>query len=224
MSMITYSPIDVFTVNGVTVARHEPDFNDLAWQTFSLLTAGLELENPGEDEVIAGYFIALMGKPRLFPLGTVYVNPCAVVCSEPATDTFLRMARRFQAEWFHRFNESLFSAERVHREMGRVNRIIRQLMYTGVMVIDNRHIFPDRWPGKPPLSPGTRFGWLVVQEPLTRGMVRCRCDCGNIVAKHRKHLVSGGTKSCGCRKAQREERLKNRRRDRGWIHTGELLF
>src|SRR5947208_11894637 len=106
MSTITYASIDAFTTNGVTVERHEPDFNDLAWQTFTLLTRELELENPGEDEVIARYFTALMSKPWLFPLGTVYANPCAVVRSEHATDHFLRFAHRLQNEWFNRVIES----------------------------------------------------------------------------------------------------------------------
>lgn len=222
MRTITYSPIQVFAVNGVTVERHEPDFNDLAWQTFTLLTPDLDLDNPGPDEAIADCLIALLGKPRQFPLGTVYANPGAVVRSRNATDTFLRMARRFQAEWFHQFNDSLFSGRRVREQMNLVDRVTRQLVYTGVLIIDNRHIFPDRWPGKTPLSPGTRFGRLVVLEPIPRGLVRCQCDCGKVVIKHRKHLVSGGTKSCGCRKAHLEERLKNRRRDRGWKHTGTL--
>lgn len=222
MSTSNYSPIDVITINGVTVERHEPDFNDLAWQTFMFLTNGLELDNPGEDEVIARYFTTVLSKPRLFPLGTVYANPCAVVRSKHGTDQFLRIARRFQKEWFHCFNEALCSAERVRRQMNLVDRIVRQLIYTGVMVIDGRHIFPDRWPGKPPIIPGTCFGSLVVLESLPGQRVRCQCGCGNVVVKLRKHLVSEQTKSCGCRQAAREARLKNRRRDRGWKHTGEI--
>lgn len=222
MSTITYTSDEVFTVEGVTVERHEPDFNDLAWQTFTLLTPGLVLENPGPDEEIARYLIDLLGKPWLYPLGTIYANPCAVVRAEHANGTFLRYARRFQAEWFHRLNQSLFSAERVRRWMDQEDRLARQLIHTGVLIIDNRHIFPDRWPGKPPLSPGARFGWLTVLEPMTQGMVRCQCKCGNVVMKHRKHLNSGGTISCGCRRDQREARLKNQRRDRGWKHSGVM--
>jgi hypothetical protein len=222
MSTITYSPIETFTFRGVSVERHEPDFNDLAWQTFTFLTPGLDVEHPGPNDQIARCLIDRLGKHRLFRFGTVYANPCAVVRSEHATDTFLRYARRFQADWFHCFNESLFSATRVRRQMSLEDRVTRQLMYTGVLIIEDKHIFPDRWPGRPPLSRGTRFGCLVVLEPLPQAMVRCMCDCGKVVIKHRKHLISGGTKSCGCRKEQREERLKNRRRDRGWKHTGTL--
>lgn len=222
MSIVTYGPINVFTFRGVSVEQYEPDFNDLAWQTFTLLTPGLDVEHPGPDEAIAQFLVALLGSPRLYPFGTVYANPCAVVRSRYASDEFLRTARRFQAQWFHQFNDSLSSGRRVREQMSLVAPVTRQLVYTGVLVIDNRHIFPDRWPGKPPLSPGTRFGCLVVQETLARGMVRCRCECDNVVIKHRKHLVSGGTKSCGCRKTQREARLKERRRDRGWKHTGTI--
>lgn len=222
MNTITYTPTHAFTVNDVTVEEHEADFDDLAWQVFTFLTPGLDVEHPGPDEAIAHFLVALLGKPRLYPLGTVYANPCAVVRSTSATDTFLRLARRYQARWFHQFNDSLFSGKRVREQMKLVDRVTRQLVHTGVLIIDNRHIFPDRWPGKPPLSPGGQFGRLVVIEPLARGMVRCRCECGNVVVKHRKHLVSGGTISCGCRKARREARLKERRQDRGWKHTGTV--
>jgi hypothetical protein len=224
MNLSRYSPIEIFMQQDVLVERYEPDFNDLAWQTFTLLTPARRLENPGPDVAIARYFTRWLKKLRVLQVGTVYANPCAVVRSRGATDHFLRLARRFQREWFCRFNDTLYSAERVRRQMNQVHRTIRQLAFTGVMIVHNRHVFPHQWPdGERPTRPqqkeprikqGERFGVLAVAEALSKGQVRCRCDCGKVVVKLRRHLVSGRTKSCGCLKAKLEEKLRNRRRDR----------
>lgn len=51
---------------------------------------------------------------------------------------------------------------------------------------------------------GVRFGKLVprVFQRDQRGGVRwqCDCDCGAVVSVASKNLLSGGTKSCGCRR------------------------
>ncbi len=66
--------------------------------------------------------------------------------------------------------------------------------------------------GKPAtrfVSAGDRFGWLTVTDPeprtvvidgkTRRRIVTCRCDCGTETTVRISSLVSGGTKSCGCR-------------------------
>ena len=49
---------------------------------------------------------------------------------------------------------------------------------------------------------GQRFGRLVACEPQSsNGKNRrwlCHCDCGNATIVSSQHLVTGGTKSCGC--------------------------
>ena len=45
---------------------------------------------------------------------------------------------------------------------------------------------------------GDRFGRLVVVGKVSRGKIRCLCDCGAEVVKHRYRLVNGETRSCGC--------------------------
>ena len=52
---------------------------------------------------------------------------------------------------------------------------------------------------------GQRFGMLTAVEPTEErryGSVvwRCRCDCGNEKFVAAGNLVSGGVKSCGCRR------------------------
>lgn len=38
-------------------------------------------------------------------------------------------------------------------------------------------------------------------------IVRCRCECGNIISVYRNNLVSGNTKSCGCWQKQRAQQI-----------------
>ncbi len=222
-------PIDGIKVETITVQRCLPDENDFTWQTFALLTEGLNLDSPGEDDEIARYFRMLMSKGRVFRPGTVYANPCGVVRAPKADPLFIKLARQLQGEWFGQFNAGLFSAGRVRRAMQTYEPLIQQLTYTGVLFIDNRHVFPNRWPDiipapvpEPRVKPGQRFGKLVILEAMPAGQVRCRCDCGTESIKKRKHLASGQTTSCGCSQAQRQERQRQRRRDRGWKHTGDL--
>src|SRR4051812_33081354 len=58
--------------------------------------------------------------------------------------------------------------------------------------------------GRAPVSPGDRFGRLVVVEETddrlygrARGW-RCRCDCGGEIVTVAPSLVRGMTQSCGC--------------------------
>lgn len=53
---------------------------------------------------------------------------------------------------------------------------------------------------------GLRFGKLtVVERSINRnGASRwvCRCDCGNQKAIYGQHIISGRTRSCGCKRQQ----------------------
>lgn len=67
---------------------------------------------------------------------------------------------------------------------------------------------------------GKRFGRLVVLETIWEDgkppMVKCICDCGNIVILRRNDVMTGHTKSCGC--LHSEATSKARERD----HTGYI--
>jgi hypothetical protein len=210
--------IEGIRVETITVERCLPDYNDLAWQTFTLLTEGLDLENPGDDDEIARYFCVLMRKRRFRP-GTVFANPCGVVRSPKADPPFLQLARQIQKEWYQRFNDYLASSQRVQRAMRVLDPLVRQLTHTGVLFIDNQHVFPDRWPDivrtfgqEKRIRPGQRFGTFVVLEVLPTGQVRCKCVCGSESVKERKHLVSDPATSCGCSQARRQARQCHRRK------------
>ena len=147
-------PTAGITVETITVERCRPDINEPVWQTFTLLLEGLPLDSPGEDEVIALYFRLFIG--RVVRPGTVYANPCGVVRSPKADPRFFRLARQFQGEWYRQLNHILASPESVRREMKTADPLIRQLKYHGVLFIDNRHVFPDRWPDRQSKPRGDR--------------------------------------------------------------------
>jgi hypothetical protein len=245
-----YCPILEFRVRELIRVRCTPNFNDLAWQTFNLLTYGLldadpdddfyesdlpseyngfRPGNPGEDEMIAALFRVFLSRKSIFRPGTVYANPCGVIRAPNADPPFLKLARLLQKEWYCRFGDTLGSPQRVKQVFEGCDPIIRQLMFTGVLFIESRHIFPDKWPDtvqksrpEPRVYPGQRFGKLTVLQAMSQGQVRCKCDCEAIVVKLRKHLVSGQTKACGCTQAARQDKRSSRRRNRGWNHSGTL--
>lgn len=45
---------------------------------------------------------------------------------------------------------------------------------------------------------GEKFGMLTPIKYAGDGKWECRCECGNIVIKHRNHLLDGRATSCGC--------------------------
>lgn len=58
---------------------------------------------------------------------------------------------------------------------------------------------------------GKRFGKLIVLEEVfppnrRRRMVKCLCDCGNIIICSVSDLVSGHTQSCGCDRESKGEK------------------
>jgi hypothetical protein len=61
---------------------------------------------------------------------------------------------------------------------------------------------------------GDKFDYLTVLAELERGarnerMVRCRCMCGTERGFYLRNLVSGNTKSCGCKRATVHGHKKN---------------
>lgn len=221
--------IDGVKVKRLTIERGAPNFGDLAWQTLTRLIegTGLNPDHPGPDAMIHVYFRVLFG--RLVRPWTVYANPIGAVRAPLADAEFLCAARRLQREWFKQFNTALDGAERARRKSGEMDPIIRQLSFTGVLFVDNRHVFPNAWPQitdqqrEPPrIETGTRFGKLVVLQPLAKGKLSCRCDCGRVTVKWRRHVVSGRTKACGCTLAERQKDLQEAKSRRAWKFTGNL--
>jgi hypothetical protein len=222
-------PLETRHIGDVTLARHWPDFNDLAWSTLQhLLPLG---SSQGPDSKVQAVFRYVIRRAPHFGLGTVFANPAFVVQAPALSRAFLREARQSQLAWFKQLGSVLGSAGRMKRAMRAAHPIIRQLAYTGVMVVAGKHVWPNQWPKPPAVRPpsperdlaGQAFGNLTVVAMLPGGRCECVCKCGRPSVVMRKHLLSGGTKSCGCLKASLDARRQTRKRNRAWIHTGELL-
>ena len=73
---------------------------------------------------------------------------------------------------------------------------------------------------------GQRFGrWLAIEEeldPKKRHTVLCRCDCGTKRSILAQNLKSGGSKSCGCYKREKNSRVMREFWAAGRNHYGEL--
>ena len=54
-----------------------------------------------------------------------------------------------------------------------------------------------------------KFGMLTPLEYLGNNYWKCRCDCGNIKNFLTNNLVNGSTKSCGCLKDLKEQKIYN---------------
>jgi hypothetical protein len=233
MNPFGYTPVTVTRRGDVTVERFHPDYNDLSWQCLSYLFPGLPPLGP--DAEIADAFRYVMGQTGITVNRTLYANPAYLIRAEGFSWAFLNEARIAQKAWLGQFNDGLASSSRVRREMDAVLPIIRQLMYTGVLVVSGRHVMPNRWPTKPvrersppfqQRSPrieiGERFKALEVIEALPGERYLCRCECGNTTVKMRTHLFAGRATSCGCRRDRQAAAVKQLKQKRAWIHTGEL--
>ena len=158
---------------------------------------------------------------------TLYANPVARITTASPSREFLVEAKRQQRSWIQQLNSWLFSAGRVKRYYDSVAPIIRQLEFTGVLILNGQHIRPNQWPEFDSITRsntliGRRFGRLTVIEELPAMQCRCQCQCGRIAVKRKKHLVAGRTKSCGCLRDAKAKTHSERKDQRAWIHSGEL--
>lgn len=207
----------------VRVRSCRPDANDLAWTTLGWL--GNHHPRVGDERATITLFkMCMRNQP---PRVTLFANPLASVTAVRPSPEFLAEARRQQRRWIKQLNTWLFGSARVKRHYAMVDPIIRQLEFTGVMIVNGKHIRPDQWPeiGNSPINDslvGRKFGKLAVTEELPGQQCRCRCQCGQVTVKKRKHLVAGRTKSCGCLRDAKTRTDCERKGKRAWIHSGEL--
>jgi hypothetical protein len=182
--------------------------------------------SPGADEDIVAWFRFVM-RGVVGQLGAQYVNPMFTVTASNPSLAFVRKARQAQRAWLKTLKAVLATSGCLKREMKKVLPEIRQLAYTGVMIIGGKHVHPQRWPvGEPaPTSTeliGQRFGRLIVVKQVSGGRWLCTCDCGGQNTVRRKHLLRGRIRSCGCLKAELEARQKQRKADRALRYSGAM--
>lgn len=130
--------------NMAVVTVETPNFNDLAWSVLCrLYPLG---ESPGLDQAIEAIARLML---RRLPAGlTTYLNPAFTVRQIPGCDDtgFLREAQRARLGWFNQLKQGLGSSRLVKREITKASPLIRQLVYTGVLIIRGKHTHPQHWP------------------------------------------------------------------------------
>lgn len=219
-------PISAKTEKGVTTQRYAVDHNDWAWETFTRLFP--TIADPscqiGPDSEIESVFKVLLCRARDAYGPTVFANPAVAITAENACQFFIQKSRAAQRAWLATTGDILGAAA-IQRQMDLVSPIICQLMFTGVLIIDGKLVYPDRWPDiatKEKIQAGQELGRLTVIKRLKKGKWLCRCECGTIHSARGSHLQGGKTKSCGCWKAEIETRQKAKRNARALIHSGLL--
>lgn len=208
----------------VVIERAAFDANHPEWNTLRFL--GFQnCAPPGSPSSTGQTFVNLIRHQG--QLGTRYATPIGMVQAEQPTVAFLTAARQLQHAYWKQLKDILGSSSRVKRQFKNLNPLIRQLQFTGVMIINGKHVLPHCWqlPRDQQLKAsirGKRYGRLVVLDNLSKGRCQCRCDCGKQTIVRRKHLVAGRTKSCGCLRSEFDQRQSDRKTGQSFIRSGQI--
>ncbi len=207
-------------VGDVLVFQHGPDYDDLAFSTLERLEF---IKSPGTDDKIEQLFKNALISASLDPNLTKFLNPMFTITASRPSELFFREAKNAQQSW-------IAESRRFHgREFRSYTRglspLVRQLALSGVLIVEGKHYRPDQWP-QPIRAPpkqyklhGKVFGRLTVVERLPKGKWKCRCKCGKEHIVRTKHLLHNKIKSCGCLKAELDQRKQNRRHSRAWVKS-----
>lgn len=205
----------------IQVVRTNPDINHPEFTTLQHLGYDGTTPPGSLQRTLEAVFPLLRSQHKQ---GTRFANPCALVTATTPSTEFIAAARREQHRWWSWLNEAFYSSTRVKRMIRHMDSISRQLHFTGVMIINGKHVRPNQWPDSrdspQETSPvGQVFGRLTVKSELQGGFCHCQCHCGKTTDVHRKHLRSGGTSSCGCLRAEYDQRLQDKKLTRAWLHS-----
>ncbi len=115
-----------YKVGPVTITEHDVDWNDLEGSVLNRLAAGYDT------------------RPR-------YLNPMfTVVASANAPlGLFVKQARHAQIRWNKRLTQILGASIR-RRQMLKTAQHLRQLRYTGLLILNGRLVHPKGWPDRGP--------------------------------------------------------------------------
>lgn len=205
----------------VLVFQHQPDYNDLALSTLQRLEY---FESPGTDAKIEHFFKNALISARFNPERTIFLNPMYTVTTSRPSEEFFRQARRVQRSWIAELKK--FLGRELRTYVRGLSPLMRQLTFSGVLIVAGKHHRPDQWPQliRSPSGAyqllGKVFGRLTVIERLPKGRWKCRCQCGQEHTVRTKHLVNENIKSCGCLKAEIDRRRQDRRLQRAWFKSG----
>lgn len=212
----------------VTVEQHEPDWN--GWEELAsgvLERFGITQSLPRDPKALAS-FLADFWDRHVPRLGNVYANPAFTVRSSIPTPDFFRRARTLRLRWLMQAKSVLGRGLKRELKMWQlelpdiprrfakaVRQLVRELAFTGVMIVDGKLLAPGEWSTPDQDLIGRIFGRLTVVKALPRGRFLCRCNCGTDRIVRRQQLISGRTKSCGCLKMEVDKRRKARKLCRG---------
>lgn len=133
----------------IQIVHHTVDWNNLAWHTLTNLFPSIdrEIANPGAHAQIAGLFHLLLRHGDIDDC-TVFANPEITIAAESTADLneFVARARRAQLVWYRRLRDTLGGGGYMKRAVKREKPLVRQLAFTGVLIIAGKHIHPCHWP------------------------------------------------------------------------------
>lgn len=179
---------------------------DPPWAT--MIGLGADGYSPGPDKLIEVEFRKLMGRAE--QLGTCFVNPMFRVASAEPCREFFQDVRAAQYRWRLAWKASVcWSSSRWNQEYKSASPIIRQLFFSGVLIVQGRHIQPAQWKpieeqfSPPRVKTGQVFGRLTTVTSLGNRKWQCRCRCGRTHTVREQHLLAGRTQSCGCIRSDR---------------------
>lgn len=192
-----------------------PYWDDLAWG--SLVNLGITSEpHPGSDKKVLGLWKRLLHAIKTgCPPIAIYVNPCFRVWGSPTRD-FLKAITAAKRAWWTRLNSAPFP---IGRQLKHTKGLLRQAIFTGILLIDGRHIQPQDWASRVTGAETLqelreRCPHLNILSLLPKGRCRFRCVCERTWTARRSHLVRGSTTSCGCLNNEMMKRREFRKRQR----------
>lgn len=204
--------VDVFEKEGVVIHEFEPDFEFLETQTVCNL---LNLRIPPIREgLVINQFSAVLKAIRSLGVGpNRYANPGCLLVSSKVDASFLSLVYSYRSRWKERVKDCLGTQYpyMVGATKGERN-LMKQLVVSGVLLIEYKHCPPGQWPRRrPAIAIEAQFGRLKVLRVFLNQKCECICTCGKKTVVRKGHLLSGKTKSCGCLKAEHEERVRRRK-------------
>lgn len=124
--------------DGIETTRHQVDLNHLAWQTLQRLAGLLDIPPVEEDQIATVSKILLKG---IQCDGCYYANPAFSVSAPADTpeDEFLKVVKQVQREWLRELKSFLHKSRPLKRAMRAVHPLVRQLAYTGILIINSKH-------------------------------------------------------------------------------------
>ena len=114
--------------------------DDWAWST--IMQFGHTVESPGPNGMVEGVFRRIIGGFNLED--NCFALPVGMLWTDGVSKLFFERAYQAQQRWM-RDTRKILGNTGARFEMRKASPIIRQLSFSGVMIIQGRHRFPGKW-------------------------------------------------------------------------------